>query len=270
MITPILEKYLLNGFAKNKIHNISYGMFSQIEIPKDSFIVIHKITWNGWLNQKNENIEKLSWKQFFEFTEYCLKVQSDKESPLYYHMRNEVNFQFFGMDPASPLKLLNAQINTAQYDDYILMTPKKPVVFDTWITAYDYLNFTISRNSLTPQGSTFQPVNNYAQEKDPPFGINGQNVLLDLTLVGSNGTQTTYNPPGVLPSHPPIVGLAPDNTPNYMQLLDKPNGGGDNGSFLNNPVGGIQLKYSEQVTNPLISLEYCVIQRHTEGKLSPL
>lgn len=270
MITPILEKWLLTGHAKNKIHHIGYGMFSQIQIPDDSFIVIHKIYWNGWLNQKLENIYDMSWKQFFQFTEYALKIQSDKESPMYYQMRNEVNFQYFwNGDPTSVLKLMNAPINDAQFDDYILLTPKKPVIFDTFITAYDYLNFTIYRNSLLPAAATFAPVNNKANEKPIPDGVAGSNVLLNCTLLGTNGTTTTINPPSVLTSKPPIATVPTDNTQNYHQSLDKDNAV-DHGSFLHNPVSGLRLKYTDQVTNPLISIEYCIIQKNIAGKLSTL
>lgn len=270
MITPILEKWLLTGQAKNKIHHIGFGMFSQIQIPDDSYIVIHKIYWNGFLNQKLENVYGMSWKQFFAYTEYALKIQSDKESPMYYQMRNEVNFQYFwNGDPTSVLKLLNAPINDAQYDDYILMTPKKPIIFDTFITAFDYLNFTISRNSLLPSAANFAPPNNKANEKLNPNGIQDGNILLNATLLGTNGTTTTINPPSTLVTNPPIAALPADNTQNYHQLLDK-QGGGDNGSYIDNPIGGLKLKYSEYVTNPLISIEYCIIQRNTAAQLSTL
>ena len=164
---------------------------------------------------------------------------------------------------------MNSPIIDAQYDDYILMTPKKPVIFDTFITAYDYLNITISRNALLPSVTNFAPVNNYANEKGIPDGVGGSNVLLDCTLLGTQGTTTTINPPSVKPSHPPIPTLPADNTANYHQALDK-QGAGDNGSFLDNPIGGFKLKHSEFVTNPLISFEYCIIQQHSEGKLSNL
>lgn len=269
MITPILEKLLLNGHAKNRIHHVSYGSFAKLEIPEYSFIVIHKIYWNGWMNQKNDKIySNMSWKQFFQDTEYSLKVQSDKEPPFYYQMRNEVNFQFFNA-PGS-LKLLNATIQDAQYDDYILMTPKKPVIFDTWITAYTFLNFTITRNALKATSQNFLPVNNYAEEKDVPFGVNNQDVLLDVTLSGTNGTSETYNPPGVKSTYPPIPGTPGNfNTDNYTQLYDK-EANPDYGSFLAPPLGSQRLKYSEVVTNPLISFEYCVVSKHAEGNLSSL
>ena len=93
-ITTILERLLLNGQAKNKIHHIAFGSFSQIQIPPDSFIVIHKIYWNGFINQKPVNVYNQSWKEFFKYNEYQLKVQSDKENPLYYILRNEINFNF--------------------------------------------------------------------------------------------------------------------------------------------------------------------------------
>ena len=270
MITPILEKWLLTGQAKNKIHWVGYGMFSQIQIPSDSFIVIHKIHWNGWLNQKLDKIVNMNWKQFFNDTEYQLKIQGDKENPIYYIYRNEVNFQYFGDPALNPLKMLNELINDAQYDDYILMTPKKPLIIDCFITAYDYLNFTISRNSLHPTAQNFLPVNNYANEVPPPFGIAGPFVLLDCTLTGSNGTQTTINPPGPKASSPPIT-IQPNNTDNYHQELDPENlGAGDYGSFLTPPIGGIKLKYSDYVTNPLIGFEYCIIQKNKAGDLSPL
>lgn len=269
MITPILEKYLLNGYAKNKIHWFAFGMFSQIQIPADCYIVIHKIYWNGFFNQKAFDITNMSWKEFFAYNEYQLKIQSDKESPINYIFRNDVNFDwFFNGDPANTLKLMNAPINTAQYDDYILMRPKKPVIFDTFITAYDYLNFTLSRNSLKPSAVNFSIANQYANEQPPPVGINGQLILLDMTMTGSQGTQTTINPPGSKASSPPLV-IQPNNAENYNQALD-PEAAADYGSFIANPIGGVTLKHSEYVTNPLIGIEYCLIQKHTEGKLSPL
>lgn len=267
MITPILEKLLLNGKAKNRVYNIAFGMFAQLQVPEDSFIIIHKITWHGFINQKKEDIYQMSWKQFFRDNEYQLKIKADKEPPLYYIMRNEVNFQFFGLDPAAPLKLLNATISDAQYDDSILMMPKKPVIFDTWIPSYTSLNFTISRNSLEPASVNFSQVNQYANELDNPNGINGQNVLLDLTLLGSQGTTTTNNPPNVQTSHPPIPTLPADNTTNYFQLLDKPDGAGNNGSYINNPLSPGRLKYSDYVTNPLMSFEYVEVHKNSLGNI---
>lgn len=265
-ITAILEKLLLNGQAKNKIHHIAFGSFSQIQIPQDTFIVIHKIYWNGWMNQKKENITDMSWKDFFKYNECQLKVQSDKESPLYYILRNEINFNYVGTPGA--LKLMNAPINDAQYDDFILMTPKKPVIFDTFITADDYLNFTITRNALLPTASNFVPTNQYANEKAPPDGIGGQNVLITVDLVGTQGTITNYNPVSSQDT-PTAITPQPRNTENYHQDIDK-QAPGDNGSFIDNPVGGIKLKHSEYVTNPLISLEYCIVQKNVRNNLSPL
>lgn len=265
-ITTILEKLLLNGQAKNKIHHIAFGSFSQIQIPQDTFIVIHKIYWNGWFNQKKERITDLTWKEFFKYSECQLKVQSDKESPLYYILRNEINFNYVGVPGA--LRLLNAPINDVQYDDFILMTPKKPVIFDTFITAYDYLNFTITRNALLPTASNFVPVNQYANEKNVPDGINGQNVVITVDLVGTNGTTTNYNPVSAQDT-PTTITLQSRNTENYHQDIDK-EAGGDNGSFMDNPIGGIKLKHSEYVTNPLISLEYCLVPKNLKNNLSSL
>lgn len=268
MISPLLEKLLLTGKAKNKIHHLAFGMFSQLVIPKDSFIVIHKIYWHGFLNQKNENIYSMSWKKFLRDNEYQLKIKPDKDQPIYYIMRNEVNFDYFNyFDPAAALKMLNDPITDAIYDDYILMMPKKPVIFDTWVSAYDTINFTISRNSMEPGGVNFAPVNNYANENNNPYGINGQNVLLDVKLIGSNGNTETYNPPGVQPSHPPIaLPVAPDNTTNYFQSYDKP-APPDNGSYINNPLSPGRLKYSDYVTNPLLSFEYVEIHKSSMGNI---
>lgn len=268
MITPILEKLLLTGKAKNKIFHIGFGSFAQLLIPNDCYIVIHKIYWNGWLNQKPENITDINWKQFFAYNEYALKIQSDKESPLYYQFRNEVNFQwFFNGDPANTLKLLNAPINTAQFDDYILMTPKKPIIYDTFITANDYLNFTILRNALTPAAINYGSVTSYANEKNPPSGINGARVLLDMTLTGTGGSSTTINP--VNKKCDPVPVLPTDTTENYCQAID-PQTPGDNGSLMSNPIGGIKLKYTEYVTNPLISFEYVIVQKNDAANLSSL
>lgn len=265
-ITTILEKLLLNGQAKNKIHHIAFGSFSQIQVPQDSFIVIHKIYWNGWINQKPKDISATSWKEFFQYNEYQLKVQSDRENPLYYILRNEINFNYVGNPGA--LRLKNVNINTAQYDDFILMTPKKPVIFDTFITADDYLNFTISRNALLPVGSNYIPTNQYANEKPPPDGTAGQDVLITVDLFGTQGTITNYNPVSAKDT-PSAVVLQPRNTENYHQDLDKESPT-DNGSFIDNPLGGIKLKHSEYVTNPLISLEYCLVSKNIRNNLSPI
>lgn len=229
--------------------------------------MIHKIYWNGFLNQKDAEISNLTWKQFFEFNEYQLKIKSDKEAPMFYQFRNEVNFQYFQRGDPSPFQLNNRPIDTAQYDDYILMTPKKPVIFDTFITAYDYLNFTISRNELLPNGGiNFGFVNAKANEAQVPNGVDGQLVLLQVSLVGTNGTQETLNPPSPNTTNAP---LNPDTVTNYSQLLDPPLGT-DNGSFLQNPQGGSRLKHSDYVTNPLLGFEYCIIQKNEAGKLSSL
>jgi hypothetical protein len=267
MVNEVLTKLILAGHAKNKIEWIGFGMFHQIQIPTDSFIVIHRIIWNGFLNQKLENVYAETWKDFFRYNEYALKIKSDKESPMYYQFRNEVDFQFFGA-PGS-LQLHNRVINDAQFDDFILMQPKRAEIRDTMITAYDYLNFTISRNSLMPTASNFNPVNNYAEEANVPIGINGQPVLLELTMTGTGGTTTTQNPPSPIATFTPPATMSSTNADNYHHELDKP-GGGDNGSFLDNPIGGLKLKKQEFVTNPLVGIEYCIIQKNQAGKLSAL
>jgi hypothetical protein len=270
-ITPILEKWLLTGKAKNRIHHMGYGMFSQLQIPKDAYIVIHKIYWTGFINQKFDKITDMTWKDFFRYSEYALKVQSDKEAPMYYQFRNNLKITTTANAPIR----LNNLINTVEYDRFILLQCENPIIFDTFITGYDYLNFTLSRNALMPVNVPPQQVgqvNATANEKNAPFGINQQPVLLSLTLQGDTtgifSTIETINPPSPLVTPLP---MPQDNVANYMQLLDPPNAlNGNNGSFLKAPLtAGENLAKSEYVTQPLISFEYCIIQKDS-GDLSPL
>lgn len=204
----------------------------------------------------------MTWKEFFKYNEYQLKIQSDKEPPMFYQMRNEINFQYFGLPGG-----LNLEIPVSGTDlERVLMTPKKPVIFDTFITAYDYLSFTISRNALMPTASNYGPVKQTANEKPIPFGINLENVLLEATFTGVNGTVDTINPVGADLKNSV---LQTNNVFNYHQDLDK-QAGNDNGSFINNPIGGTQFKHFEYVTNPLLGFEYCIIQKNEAGRLSSL
>lgn len=262
MITPILERLLLTGKAKNRVYNFAWGMFSQLQVPEDSFIVIHKIIWHGFINPKFEDVYSMTWKQFFQFNEYQLKIKADKEQPFYYILRNEINFIRTNSAPLD----LSSPINSATFDRDILLTPKKPVIIDTWIPSYTFLNFTISRNVLLPSSGNFGLVNQYANEQDNPNGINGQLVVLDLNLQGANGTTTNINPPNVQTTHPPIPTVPNDNTENYFQLLDKQSGN-DMGSYLNNPLTPNRLKYSEYVCNPLFSFEYVEVRKNSLGNI---
>lgn len=264
MITPLLEKLLLNGKAKNKTFHFAFGSFANLEVPKDSFVVIHTIIWNNFINQKLKDIYSKSWKDFFEYNEYTIKMQGQNTTPLQYVFRNEVDFNFVGA-PGS-LRLMNVNIIDAQYDDFILMQPKRPIVLNTFYTSYEDINFTLTRNALLPTNSNFAPVNNYANERPIPTGVNGQDVLLRLDLGGTNGTSEAYIPPGQK--------IAPGATgnfrsENYLQLYDKETPA-DFGSFIANPIGGFKLKHSDFVTNPLITFEYCIIQKNDGGLLSSL
>lgn len=267
MITPILEKLLLNGKAKNKLLNFGWGSFAKIEVPSDSFIVVHRIFWHPAINQKFQNITDMTWKDFFRFNEFNLKIQNDKESPMNYFLRNEVDFQDFGYVGIG----LNGNIDPDYYDKFLLMRPKRPVIFDTFVTAYTSLNLTLTRSALLEViTSSFAPVTNYAEEKPSPNGVDGQNILLAVNFTGLQGTQTTYQPPRFPSTNVPLNGT---DTESYLMNYDTNiNPIGDNGSFLNNPdqsLGG-QLPKSEFATNPLITLEYCVVQKNNGGLLSGL
>jgi hypothetical protein len=123
-----------------------------------------------------------------------------------------------------------------------------------------------------PSAGNFSLVNQYSLEQVVPNGIFGQLVILDMTLTGTQGTTTTINPPGTKAASPPII-VQPNNTSNYLQLLDPrggPPGNEDEGSFLHYPLGGSVLKQSEYVNNPLISFEYCIVKKNTGGILSNL
>jgi hypothetical protein len=270
MITPILEKYLFDGNAKNKIHWFAFSSFTRLNIPDDAFIVIHKIFWTPFLNQKFTDIAGMSWRDFFRYNEYQLNIHSDKDSPFYYIMRHALDFQFFASDPTNPIDL-SKPIDIDQYNKYILMQTQRPIIFDCFITSFNYLNFTLTRNSAVSigvPGPGFQPLNNYANELPPPTGIGGVNVLLEGIFTGNNTTD--YQPPTTKLSG---QALASNTNFSYQQHIDGSDAFGNNWSMINNPNDaglGTLLPESEYVTNPLLGFEYCIVQKNIGHKLSVL
>ena len=265
MITPILEKLLLHGHAKNKIAHFGWSSFCQIEIPDQSFIVVHKIYWHPAMNQKLKNITSMTWKQFFQYSEMQLKVESDKESPNFYFLRNEVDINFLFVDPT--VFSLNAPIDPTYFDNYILMRAKKPLQMDTFIASYDSLKFTLTRSALLNENaSTMGVVNTNANEKNPPNGINGVPVLLNVQFNG-NATITNYQPPNFENTSIPVI--ATSNSRRDYGMGYDPQTPTDNGSFIGDPYGvDTHLNFSEFVNNPLLSIEYCIVSKDWGAKLS--
>ena len=266
MITPILEKLLLHGKAKNKIAHFGWSSFCEIEIPDKSFIVVHKIYWHPAINQKMKTITDMTWKQLFRYSEMQLKVESDKETPNFYFLRNEVDIQFLHIDPAA--FSLNAPIDPTYFDNYVLMRAKKPLQMDTWIASYDSLKLTLTRSALLNEViSTMGLVNNKANEKNTPAGVGDAPVLLNIKFSG-NTAITNYQPPNFKNTNVPIV--ATDfSQRDYGMGYDIPTAT-DNGSFMNDPADGlnVRLANSEFVNNPLLSIEYCIVSQDWGSHLS--
>lgn len=261
MITPQLEKLLLSGKGKYKVYNLGLQEFAQIQIPEDSFIIIHKIIWHGFNNQYLNDLETFTIQDLTRFNEYQLKIKSDKESPLYYIMRNEVEYKYFGAVPLD----VNRGYNITDFRKYFLMLPTKPVIIDTWIPSYSQINFNISRNRLDFDVTTIGFLNNYANENNIPNGIANEQINLDVALT-ANGTTQTINTPSVKTTYPPIgTTPPPNNTENYFQLF-APRLGNDNGSFLNDPSSGTPLN-SMYITSPLMTFEYVEINKQSLGNI---
>jgi hypothetical protein len=266
-ITPILEKLLLQGKAKNKIHHFAFSSFTRLEIPENSFIVIHKIYWNPFINPEAFDITQMTWKEFFQYSEYQLKIQSAKNTPIYYILRNEISFDYFKPNvfpPGLPELNLDELVNIDTLNKFMLLRAKKPVIFDTWISSYDYLNFTLTRNSQVNVGVTvgvgFAPVNNYAEELTPPNGIAGTNVLLEGIFL--DVSTTDYQPPTNRLTSLPLPSNEVESY--HQQIVGNTFGDFHNHSMIADPNTAplIQGKNNAYVFNPLISFEYCVIQKN--------
>lgn len=261
MITPTLEKLLLSGKAKYKVYNLGLQEFAQIQIPQDSFIIIHKIIWHGFNNQFLNDLETFTINDLTKYNEYQLKIKSDKESPLYYIMRNEIEYKYFGSIPLD----VNRSYNISDFRKYFLMLPTKPVIIDTWVTSYSQINFNITRNRLDFDVNTTGFLNNYANENDIPNGISNQQINLDVRI-SANGTTQTINTPSVKTTYPPLGTTPPnDNTQNYFQLF-APKVLNDNGSFLNDPSTGTPLN-AMFITHPLMTFEYVEINKQSYGNI---
>lgn len=265
MITPILEKLLMNGAAKNKTFSMAYGSHAHLDIPYNSFIVIHKIIFYPFLNPRiydegHTTFPIETWKELFNDCEYQLKIQSDKENPFFYQFRNGLDFYFLKNNFQA-----NENIEEDFFNRNILIQPKAPIILDTFITSYDYFNFTLTRNALKLVSTNYAPVNEYANEQNPPAGINGQNVLLAANLLGNTATET-YNP--ATPKEITGYALPGNNVTNYQQNIDRQTPGNYN-SFIANPIK-TYLADSDKTTNPLITFEYCIIQLNKAGNLSSL
>ena len=266
MITPILEKLLINGSAKNKTFSMAYGTHAHLDIPENSFIVIHKIIFYPFINphifdpREETKFPTETWKQFFNSCEYQLKIQSDKENPFFYQFRNGIDITFLKSNFEANLPMTQDDFNK-----HTILTPKAPIILDTFVTSYDYFNFTLTRNVLKLTGTNYNSVNEYAVEDIPPTGIATQGVLLYGNLTGTT-TSETYNP--ATPKEVTGYALPNNNTINYQQLYD-PQTPGNYGSFIADPTF-LMLEESDKTTFPLITFEYCQIQLNKAGNLSSL
>src|SRR4051812_19045687 len=128
MITPILERALLDGTASFYRHNHAFGMLGRIPMRDGKVAVITSITWTPFIDFPLVNLSNNSWAYFFRNVEFQLKIEGANNMAVY-QFRNNIKFAY--TDPTKALDL-TASITSGDFKSIILQ-PGDPVTLDSYL-----------------------------------------------------------------------------------------------------------------------------------------
>lgn len=187
MITPIIEKWLLNGVASFHVHNHAFSNFGRIPCPSGKVAIITKIIWYPFISAPYR-AGVVTWNQYFRTNEYMLKVDGNKTVATYM-IRNNVTFTL--MNPAAPVDM-DAVIAASDYAK-LNIQPGDPFTIDTFIVCENEIKLTIAHNSFLLNNTfSFSNVPQVAGENNPPNGMNGLSADSVNTMVDFGNTMYYY------------------------------------------------------------------------------
>lgn len=274
MVPKLLEKLILNGWAHYKMQYHAFGMFGRIPMPDNYFAVIVQIVWHPFLNQteKQENIMPpppvtMTWKDFFKFNEYQLKINSDKAEN-YYHFRNAIDWKWLadGIVGVPPQFNLDDVMNFDDISKYFYAAPQKPVILPTYILCNKDIKITISRNAyVDTYNQVYSPLAAVADEKIPPNGMEGVNTLKDLVMNTKILSSQEYVPPGI--EFAGVTSIPRSKNP-YSQDLQP-----QFGVQMMSQLTGLDssdptlLPLSPYITHPLVGFGIVYVDKNWQDKL---
>ena len=247
MLTPLLEKAILNGWATFRIHNHAFSNFGRIIIPENSTVIITHVKWYPFFNpaNSNERIGLMTWREFFKYNEFQLKINA-KKSVNYLIFRNEFDYQW-----TTPTNIdLNTPVNTDIIKKYLLIMQRRPITTHVYFKCEEYIKLTLQRNTFVHKFTeTIGALNAKTDEQPPQIGLQGVNLLLRNEMQSFNGNKQNY----VMGNYQDAnIGGAPSNQTmeaNYMQGFANPD------SIINTPDKATQ----PYQTSPLVEIGYVVI-----------
>lgn len=196
MITPGLEKLILSGKATFKIFNHALSSFGTIPIPQNNIVIITHIKWYPFINPftPGDKIYNYSWKQLFSFNEYQLKIDA-KKSLNHLVFRNPQNFILSNL---SKINNFDDLIDSNTFNQ-IIWEQAPPINTDVFIICEEFVKLSITRNSFNNTiKTTFNILNDKANEKLPPSGLKNVPLLLNASMSSMFGNNFEYIPGGYI------------------------------------------------------------------------
>jgi hypothetical protein len=263
MITPILERLLLQGDANFTVWNHSLGMFGRIPAQDGKVTVITKIIWYPFVDYPENALGgTMTWLDFMRSNEYQLKIESGK-NVTYYPIRNSIS-----LTNASPFTVAVDLQNLINGSDYsgIVIELGDPLIIDTFILASGEIKLTISRNPFTTFVNNTGLLAGQATEKPAPNGVANIPLLRRSQQLASGGANQFYNPPSN--EYSGVASGGARNQENY--ILDiVPQSGAVLNSQLNYPDGGGAATATPIITKnlPLVSFHCVFINKEAADKI---
>lgn len=247
MLTPVLEKAILNGWATFRIYNHAFSNFGRIIIPDNSTVIITHVKWHPFFSPAfdNERLATMTWRDFFKYNEFQLKINA-KKSVNYLIFRNEFDFQW-----TTPTNIdLTAKVNIDTIKKFLLIMQRRPITTHVYFKCEQYIKLTLQRNTFIHKiTDTNGPLNPKTDEQPPQVGLQGVNILLNSKMESFNTNQQNNVMGNYQDAN--LTGAISNQTmeANYMQGFANPD---SKFSSLENSVQPYQ-------THPLIEIGYVVI-----------
>jgi hypothetical protein len=254
MITPMLERAILNGWATYQKVNYSFSTFGAIPIPDNSTAIVLDITWFPF-NDVYPGFAGFParWREMLAYNEYQLKVES-KISKNYIQFRNEFNWRWFPNDTVTDgvIDDLDSFVDPEFMKKFWLPIQSRPIQHDCFFVCEEFLKLTVTRNAYIHKFATVMGVpQKVAAERDMPNGVNDATVLLRLQMNSNANGQFYY--PATIKYDGNDIPAQQRKMEGYTQDIDK------NESLLSDLVpGSVQSNFPYQ-SYPLCTIGYVVI-----------
>lgn len=252
MITPQLERAILQGWATFNIHNHAFSNFGRINIPNNATVIITHVKWYPFLNPITVRENRLTWRDLFKYNEYQLKIDG-KKSTNFLQYRNSQDYKFTDGTTIN----LDDIIGEAGAKNFLYLQ-KLPIHTDVYFICEEYIKLTITRNAFIDRlTDNTAALNTQTDEQPPQKGLQGIKLLLSEKMQSPSGLTMDYVMGNYNDSN---LTAAPSNNTheaNYVQDIDDPYS-----IFL--PPSKTKFPYS---ANPLIEIGYVTINNNNFNKL---